>query len=195
MPLVNAISDLAARVAAEFKALRAQVPSEPLGVSVAPEGFAFPYGQAVSRTGATAALFAVIGTTYGAGDGSTTYNMPDLRGRVTAAKDNMGGAVAGRLTTVSNNLGTVGGAETHTLTTAQIPAHNHGVNDPGHAHTNPAAVRLPSNGNNYNTWFSGGGNSISTNPANTGITIANAGGGAAHPNLQPTIVVNKIIKL
>lgn len=61
-----------------------------------PAGYFLCYGQAVSRT-TYAVLFAVIGTTYGAGDGSTTFNLPDLRGRVVAGKVDMGGSGAGNL--------------------------------------------------------------------------------------------------
>ncbi|HWP27634.1 MAG TPA: phage tail protein [Xanthobacteraceae bacterium] len=68
-----------------------------------PSGWLFCYGQAVSRT-TYAALFSAIGTTYGAGDGSTTFNLPDLRGRTVAGKDNMGGTSADRLTNQSGGL-------------------------------------------------------------------------------------------
>ena len=64
--------------------------------STAPGGFILPYGQAISRT-TYAGLFAVLGTTYGTGDGSTTFNLPDYRGRVSAGKDDMGGSAASRL--------------------------------------------------------------------------------------------------
>ena len=59
--------------------------------STAPAGYLQCFGQAISRAANYAGLFAVIGTTYGAGDGSTTFNVPDLRGIVVAGKDNMGG--------------------------------------------------------------------------------------------------------
>lgn len=106
--------------------------------TTAPSGWLMCYGQAVSRA-TYANLFAVIGTTYGAGDGANTFNLPDCRGRVGAGKDDMGGNVAGRLTTAGAGvngatLGASGGAQTHTLTTVQMPAHNHGVTDPGHNH-------------------------------------------------------------
>jgi microcystin-dependent protein len=97
----------------------------------APTGWLLCSGQTVSRT-TYSSLFAAIGTTYGVGDGSTTFTLPDMRGRVVAGVDNMGGSAASRLTntvlSVSNAIGAVGGAETHTLTSAQsgVPGHAHG---------------------------------------------------------------------
>ena len=103
------------------------VPSQvPVGVVSAfagvnaPAGWLMCAGQAVSRTD-YAALFNALSTTYGSGDGSTTFNLPDLRGRVPAGVDNMGGSAASRLTstvlTASNTLGATGGTQTNT--------HNH----------------------------------------------------------------------
>lgn len=80
--------------------------------SSAPTGWLLCYGQAVSRT-TYAALYAVIGTTYGTGNGSTTFNLPDLRGRTVAGLDNMGGTDAGRLD-MANTLGTAGGNQNGT---------------------------------------------------------------------------------
>lgn len=149
--------------------------------SAAPSGWLLCYGQAVSRT-TYAQLFSVIGTTFGTGDGSTTFNLPDCRGRVHAGKDDMGGTAASRLTNAGGGitgttLGAAGGAETHTLTAAEIPAHTH-----------PIAA-------------AGGGTVAGANQQfyqgiNTGTTAtsANTGGGSAHPITQPTIVFNKIIK-
>lgn len=99
------------------------------------------YGQAVSRT-SYAALFAAIGTTWGVGDGSTTFNLPDLSGRTLFGADNMSGTAAGRLTEtvggLAGTLGSMGGAQSVTLTTTQIPAHSHiaSTNTTGaHTHT------------------------------------------------------------
>lgn len=140
----------------------------PFAGSTAPAGWVFCFGQAVSRT-TFADLFAALGTAYGTGDGSTTFNLPDLRGRIPGGKDNMGGSAANRLTTGGSgvngaNLGAVGGAETHTLTNAQLPSQAIGT----------------------------GGSTISR-----GSTVADLqliGNGQAHNNTQPTIVLNYIIK-
>jgi microcystin-dependent protein len=92
-----------------------------------PTGWLLCDGQAYSRT-AYAALYAVIGTMYGAGDGSTTFNVPDTRGRTSI------GAGAGAGLT-NRALGGRGGEENHTLSWNEMPVHSHGVNDPGHAHS------------------------------------------------------------
>lgn len=98
--------------------------------SSAPSGWLLCYGQNVSRT-TYAELFSVISTAFGAGDGSTTFGIPDLRGRFTAALDNMGGVDAGRLS-AANTLGTAAGNETaanhtHLSGTYAMPSHSHGV--------------------------------------------------------------------
>ena len=102
----------------------------------APSGWLMCYGQAVSRTDYSA-LFTALSTTYGSGDGSTTFNIPDMRGRAIAGVDNMGGTAASRLTstvlTASNTLGATGGTQTHTLTTAELASHNH--TQDSHNHT------------------------------------------------------------
>lgn len=94
-----------------------------------PPGFLWEDGANVSRT-TYAALFSAIGTTYGAGNGSTTFAVPDSRGRVAVGRDNMGGTSAGRVTGVlgSHTLGAAGGDQ-------WLHAHGHGLNDPGHAHS------------------------------------------------------------
>jgi microcystin-dependent protein len=252
---------------------------------VAPTGWLFCNGQAISRTG-FARLFAVLSTIYGSGDGSTTFNLPDLRGRVIAGADDMGGVgAAGVLPGVS--LSNTSGAATHTLTGAEMPVHGHAVDDAGHSHTitdpghnhsvtdpghghvtnNPVHTHAISDGGhthgltdpghahsygdiqpNYSASFDSGvtqaspnsselsrttisaatgismasattgisiqnaatnvsvnnavtGVQVDVDPTNiginlaaTGITIENTGGGTAHPNVQPTMGLNKIIK-
>lgn len=153
----------------------------PYGGTTEPTGWLFCYGQAVNRV-TYAALFSAIGTTYGVGDGSTTFNLPDLRGRTVAGKDDMGGSSANRLTDQSgglngDTLGATGGAETHTLTTAQIPAHSHSV-----------GVQASGGAGGWTTPLGGNGAANHTYPSNA------EGGGGAHNNVQPTIILNYIIK-
>ena len=108
--------------------------SEPAGIimpfagTVAPENYLFCDGSAVSRT-TYATLFDVIGTTFGAGDGSTTFNVPDLSGRVPLG------------VSTSHALGTTGGSETVTLTEQELPAHVHEV--PQHGHANTIGAKTP----------------------------------------------------
>jgi microcystin-dependent protein len=85
----------------------------PFAGATAPAGALLCFGQAVSRTDYVG-LFTAIGTAHGAGDGSTTFNLPDLRGRSPFGLDNMGGASAGRLSSVlaSTTLGAAGGQQT-----------------------------------------------------------------------------------
>ena len=122
------------------------------GVQSLPPGWLHCDGSAISRT-TYAALYAVIGTTYGAGNGTTTFNLPDCRGRTTFGWD---GGSTGRLTNYVNaaNIGASGGHQevtahthpltdnghTHTLTdhghtpALTDPGHGHGVSDPSHGH-------------------------------------------------------------
>jgi microcystin-dependent protein len=167
------------------------------GVSTPNSAFAFPTGQAISRT-IYASLFAIMSTTYGSGDGSTTFNLPDKTGRVSAMKE----TASSRLTSTyfggnSTNLGAVGGSESHLLTTAQIPSHIHAntLSDPGHSHGHNANAGSSNTGGGS---FPCGGSSAATiNAATTGISLSNAsaGGGGAHNNVQPTIVCNYIIRI
>lgn len=159
-----------------------------------PDGYLFAAGQAISRS-TYAALFAILGTTFGSGDGSTTFNLPDCRGRVSAGRDDMNGSAAGRLTSGGSGvngvlLGATGGAQTVTLTTAEMPSHSHTVTDPGHSHT--ALERSFAGASGGLTGAEDGG---TTGSATTGITLSNTGGGGAHNNVQPTIICNKIIKV
>jgi microcystin-dependent protein len=152
----------------------------------APSGWLLCYGQAISRT-TYAALFSAIGTTYGTGDGSTTFNVPDLRGRVIAGQDDMGGTSADRLTNQSggldgDTLGATGGSETHTLTEDELAAHSHSLG------TNGRVQVGNDNGEAYSgKWVSGSGSTITYSTEETGSDTA-------HNNVQPTIVLNYIIK-
>jgi microcystin-dependent protein len=88
-----------------------------------PDGYLLAYGQTVSRA-TYAALFAKLGTQHGSGDGTTTFNLPDTRGRTIIGQDDLGGVPANRIPTATAR-GATGGAATVTLTTATIPAHAH----------------------------------------------------------------------
>lgn len=101
---------------------------EAYGGTTAPAGYLLCDGSAVSRT-TYANLFAIIGTAYGAGDLSTTFNVPDLRGRVPLGKDNMGGVSANRVTdTQADNLGQGAGQENHGHSNGSlaVQSHQHG---------------------------------------------------------------------
>lgn len=174
------------------------------GSTVPSSNFVFAYGQAISRTDYPI-CFARLGTAHGSGDGSTTFNLPDKRGRVSAALDNMGGTSADRLTSPASGgvsdstvIGSAGGAKDHTLTIPQIAAHSHAntLNDPGHGHTVPFVVTSSSGQIGGSNFTMGAGNQT-TNIATTGITITNAstGGGGAHNNVQPTIMCNYILRV
>lgn len=93
--------------------------------SSAPSKWYLCYGQAVSRS-TYASLFAVIGTTYGSGDGVTTFNLPDCRGRLIYGLDNMGGVAAGRLTSTTfgsspTTIGDAGGNQNYTILKSDLP--------------------------------------------------------------------------
>jgi microcystin-dependent protein len=177
----------------------------------APSGWLLCYGQAVSRT-IYAALFAVLGTVYGSGDGSTTFNLPDCRGRLSAGKDDMGGSAASRTTTAGSSidgatLGASGGAQNVTIAQANLPNVNFAIsgitlNDPGHVHQQFRHDLGASGGGGNAVLDSAGiGNETArnTNSATTGITISNqgqaasGGSGTALNKMPPTIIFNKII--
>lgn len=166
--------------------------------SSAPTDWLLCDGSAVSRT-TYSGLFTVLSTTYGSGDGSTTFNLPDLKGKVPVGYNSAD--------TSFDALGETGGAKTHTLTVAEMPSHTHTQN--AHTHTQNAHGHRArydnicasgtaidggmSTGTQWkaaNTWIE---NSTATNQ-NTTATNQNTGGGGAHNNLQPYIVLNYIIK-
>ena len=146
-------------------------------------------------------MFALIGTTYGAGDGSTTFNVPDMRGRVIAAPDNMGGTAAGRMngatanssqTTNFNAPGVTGGDQEHVQSLGELRSHNHGISNTNHTHSYESGVQQdgdgPGSGGSTNPVPKTTGNPNSWNPSIDSQ-------GSSHPmnNVQPTMAMNYII--
>jgi len=146
----------------------------------APTAYILCDGAAISRT-TFADLFAVIGTTYGVGDGSTTFNLPDMRGRLPLGQDDMGGTPADRVTDAqADALAGSLGAEKHTLTVGQMPGHSH---DPPSLFNNVACTDAGSG-------FGWGQGAAGSN----GPPTSDKGGGLSHNNLQPSLTLNYIIK-
>lgn len=137
------------------------------GTGTAPTGYLLCDGTAVSRT-TYATLFALIGTTYGSGDGSTTFNVPNLKGKVPAGFNSA--------ETEFDALGEIGGEKTHALTEAELATHSHNI-DRYNAGT--FANRVGSGDNSTGA---------------TAVATSTTGSGTAHQNLQPYITLNFIIK-
>lgn len=217
-----------------------------------PTGWLNCDGAAISRTGFPA-LFLLLGIQFGSGDGSTTFNLPDFRGRTSIGAGSGPGLTA-------RNIAEKGGIENTVLTIAQLPAHNHYVNDPTHAHgyadwghghglgdpghahsvydpqhSHPAPTSTNWNppdhspydynvqyvgsamggikteflgfstqwkptgigiyGAGTGMWIGASGIGIAIYGAATGIWLNDTGGGQAHSNMQPYLVINKIIKI
>lgn len=180
-------------------------------LATAPTNWLLCDGAAVSRT-TYAALFTAMGITYGVGDGTTTFNLPNLKGRVPVGRDSAD--------TDWDTLGETRGAKTHTLSSAEMPAHAHVQNAHNHGstggesawHVHQAPVHIndsiagqwggagqknafsgPAHGANVDT----GGNNVNHTHATSNATPTeqNQGGGGAHNNIQPSIVMNYMIKV
>jgi microcystin-dependent protein len=191
----------------------------PFAGATSPTGWLLCYGQTLVRA-TYPDLFAVVGTTYNTGgEAGTDFRLPDLRGRTVAGQDDMGGTSANRLTGQTNGvdgdaLGGTGGSETHTLTTAQMPSHTHTQN--AHSHSGNTSMNAYTDflrlvgvvgttmENNHSVGRGGGSfadyagaypnhqHSLSID-SSTAINQS-TGGDGAHNIVQPTIILNYIIK-
>lgn len=158
--------------------------------TAAPAGFLLCYGQAISRT-TYADLFAAISTTYGTGDGSTTFNIPDLRGRVIAGKSNMGGSDAGNLTGGGTLGGSLGGQSNTAATTVSGSASG----------TVSGGVSVTTATGGTAVYASGGGgmatgydhNHAASFSVGASLSVSANGTSGAFSVVQPSLVLNKII--
>lgn len=188
--------------------------------TTAPTGWLLCNGNAVSRT-TYSALWTALGQTsspYGQGDGSTTFNLPDMRSRV--------GVGVGQGSGLTNRtLGGTVGAETVALSVAELASHGHTATDSGHAHTTSvgtqSALHNHVSNNSILAYVGGGGGAnlnagstyqiynmnaimqgeaqththgVTVNNGTANVTIGNNGSGSAHNNMQPSIGLNYIIK-
>lgn len=169
----------------------------PYAGSTPPTGWLIANGNAISRVTYNR-LFSICGTMYGVGNGSTTFNLPNLTGRIPVGLDSS--------QTEFDSIGEKGGEKTHTLTTSQIPSHTHTQNQ--HSHTVVISYRL-NNGTtvaiNGDTIVGGGNGALNGDAftytaiptATTSSVVAtnqNTGGDTSHNNLQPYISLNYIIR-
>lgn len=163
----------------EFSILSDSVPIgaiQSFGGEIAPEGWLICDGSAVSRED-YADLFTTIGTTYGNGDGSTTFNLPNLKGRVM-----VGTGESNAVGHTQHNMGQSGGEETHQLDINEMPSHKHRL-----AHR----TGVVATGTSTMWYFDAGTADVwSDSPS-----IEDTGGNQSHNNMQPYLVVNYIIKV
>ena len=166
----------------------------PFAGAVAPEGWVFANG-ATLQIADYPKLFAIIGDLYG-GDGVTTFAVPEYNGRTAVGKDDMGGVVAGRITSGGSGidgetLGAAGGDQTHAISTSQMPLHGHRY-----------ITSSDTEGNSSGGLMAGNQLTIGTASAYTGTpttsptrSIGGTGNNYRHQNTQPSIICNYIIKV
>jgi microcystin-dependent protein len=166
--------------------------------------FILPFGQALSRS-TYATYFAMVSTTFGSGDGTTTFNAPDLRGRVIAGLGNMGGTAASRVTTAGGGVdgatfGATGGSQNKTLVTANLPPYI-----PGGAITN-GAIHINHNANAANSApgqaggafagiFTGGATITATQDPSTFTGTAQGGNSTAFSILPPCLMLPVLLRV
>jgi microcystin-dependent protein len=160
------------------------------GGNFAPRGWAFCDGQLLPIS-QNSALFSLLGTTYG-GDGRTTFGLPDLRGRVAIHPGNGPGLSSYR-------QGQKGGSETNTLTTNQLPSHNHAAAGTAKSVSGEGDTAVPTD--KYPAKSGVGDPDYGTTPdgsmaaGGVDVTVQNTGGGQSVNNIQPYGTVQFIIAL
>ncbi len=174
------------------------------GASAPNSSFAFPSGQAISRT-TYAALFAIMSTTYGTGDGSTTFNLPDKTGRVSAMKEASGTRLTNSYYGDSTTLGTAGGSDHTTLVSSNLPPYTPAGTITNGAITTTVSPNAPVVGNSGGGALSpGGGQAYASGVLFTGTSTqatstfaGTAQGGSSIPlaNVPPLIICNYIIRI
>ena len=169
----------------------------PYAGTSAPSGYLLCDGSAVSRS-TYSTLFTAVATTYGTGDGSSTFNLPDLRGRVVAGKDDMGGSAASRITSSQSNsddpitgatLGDTGGDEVQGLLEGHLAAHSH---SDGSFAVSTTILTSSSGDGSTHLLRTDGANTTSLSLDVTGSS-GSTGSGSPVNNMQPTIILNYII--
>lgn len=209
--LVGAHANLSERLAVQMPADGRVIPPGTIvmtGRNTAPSGWLICNGDAIDRT-TYATLYAAIGEVFGPGNGTTTFNLPDLRGRVAAGVGtgtgggaSGTGAPTGGTALANYTLGSWRGEENHTLTKPELPSYNLTVTDPGHAHTQQtyvggsgtAGTRWVLADDDLNTGAGVRTNSLNTGSSATGITVSSGGSGTAHTVVQPVVGLNFIIR-
>ncbi|DBB16212.1 TPA: hypothetical protein ACH3X3_014539 [Trebouxia sp. C0006] len=159
----------------------------------APDGWLLCNGQAVKRE-KYSQLFGVIKSVYGDGDGQTTFNVPNLQGRVAVGQSSEGSGF--------EKIGDIGGEVAHKLEVHEMPAHTHGVHDPGHRHhvrycgRNYTAQGGKDSAFGANTLGRDGeGSGVGdTDPELSHISLQQAGSNVPHNNMPPFIVMCYFIK-
>ncbi|HKJ79893.1 MAG TPA: tail fiber protein [Prolixibacteraceae bacterium] len=152
-----------------------------VGFNFAPRGWAFCDGQ-ILPINQNQSLFSLLGTTYG-GDGRTTFALPDLRGRTPVHE--------GSSNPSTFSLGQKGGEETHTLLVNEMPLHSHSVQIKDDDGTNSPQANNSIANSKFETRYTNG---TADKDMHTS-SVQPKGGGQAHNNMQPTLVLNYCIAL
>ncbi len=174
-----------------------------IGSSAPSSAFVLPFGQGISRS-TYATLFSLVGTTFGSGDGSTTFNVPDLRDRAIFGLGNMGGSDAGRITAAGGNfdgtvLGNTGGAQNKVIANSNLPA-DIPVSDSGHTHAPAGAANFVADSGSAWDVVAAGSQQIiyrtgGTANSTTGIKVNDGSANTALPIMPPAIVLPYILRI